>query len=929
LGAMLRSKLGVLVASSFLFLSLTSADRQVQRNNIQTKFENVRAPSNEALCPKNNRAVVVYENFFEDDFQHDHEERSHPESVFIKEGSLSLNGSADTTSPLWRVNIQPEHLRDDKSEAICISMKKRSKWGDIGFEIVLADSDGEIVSVGYARSLSRREALEAPLSSAEPELALHQDDDCWTWNAGRTFLARKDGACSTADPGCCTGHVSGGSAPTADTWVEDALCYAPSTGVAWLLTRMPATTGDNGTNANKNTTKYLPENYETPTSTISRPSSGRGFHVRLLWQQPMEAHAKRKSNSNSTSNASLRIDDLQIYTCMRPRPPAVLPRPLLHVVDIGSSDEASTQGSYRPVLPSHSPGQRRYDEDVVVQAERKHNRGPLLRRQLILSFQSFPPHSTMFTFGLLVCCLLMFRRLRRSTPPSEGTSQLPVHCAPGIAPTASDVIPRAASLLGGGGGGSSLVKEDALHRIGSAHDGVHCTKLLKRSVLEDSANVGAVDETSAQAASSNTTLSSKTSPSSGSKVVERVDCATSPYVSAEGHEGNEEGIASGGNKPALGKMRSASDLVEHIQAHLAAGSEGDSESWRIPSMDEVTILGRVDEGHYGEVFRAKWRGCEVAVKRIKMGPALWEDAPPKAKKKQGPASWEVRLGLAEARDSDDISMSGSEKDDISNSSEEHNNLNNAHQEEQRQRLAESFARELSLLKRLRSNRIVLFMGACLGPPDLCLVTEYLPRGSLHDLLHRKKKLPKGRRLLQMARDIAEGCAYLHAERIVHRDLKASNLLLDENYRVKVADFGLSRIRPGSVEALPTASWAGTIAYMAPEILRGDSGCTEGSDIYSFGVVLWEMVTGHLPWRGLESWQVMQRMGTMGESLPVPAANSEESHLCPPALLELMAACLDHQHVKRPTFQEVLIQLDAIQLDANAIRTTSSGELSSS
>jgi hypothetical protein len=146
-----------------------------------------------------------------------------------------------------------------------------------------------------------------------------------------------------------------------------------------------------------------------------------------------------------------------------------------------------------------------------------------------------------------------------------------------------------------------LVKEDALHRIGSAHDvvdGVHCAKLLKRTVLEDSANVG---ETSAQAASSNTTLSSKTSPSSGNKVVERVDCATSPYVSAEGHEGNEEGIVSGGNRPALGNMRSANDLVEHIQAHLAAGSEGDSESWRIPSMDEVTILGRVDEGHYGEV----------------------------------------------------------------------------------------------------------------------------------------------------------------------------------------------------------------------------------------------------------------------------------------------------------------------------------------
>jgi serine/threonine protein kinase len=87
------------------------------------------------------------------------------------------------------------------------------------------------------------------------------------------------------------------------------------------------------------------------------------------------------------------------------------------------------------------------------------------------------------------------------------------------------------------------------------------------------------------------------------------------------------------------------------------------------------------------------------------------------------------------------------------------------------------------------------MAACVAPRDLCLLTEYLPRGSLHALLYRRRKRPQGRRLLQMARDVAEGVAFLHAHNVVHRDLKPSNLLLDDDYRVKVSEGGVRPVQP--------------------------------------------------------------------------------------------------------------------------------------
>ncbi|KAL6564966.1 copper transport protein ctr1 [Orobanche minor] len=157
------------------------------------------------------------------------------------------------------------------------------------------------------------------------------------------------------------------------------------------------------------------------------------------------------------------------------------------------------------------------------------------------------------------------------------------------------------------------------------------------------------------------------------------------------------------------------------------------------------------------------------------------------------------------------------------------------------------------MKRLRHPNIVLFMGAVTEPPNLSIVTEYLSRGSLYRLLHKPgaKEALDERRRLSMAYDVAKGMNYLHkCNPPIVRDLKSPNLLVDRKSTVKVCDFGLSRLKAKTF--LPSKSAAGT--WMAPEVLR-DEPSNENLDLYSFGVILWELTTLPQPWGNLNPAQV--------------------------------------------------------------------------
>ncbi|XP_047325342.1 serine/threonine-protein kinase EDR1-like [Impatiens glandulifera] len=281
-----------------------------------------------------------------------------------------------------------------------------------------------------------------------------------------------------------------------------------------------------------------------------------------------------------------------------------------------------------------------------------------------------------------------------------------------------------------------------------------------------------------------------------------------------------------------------------VHTDLSAGNDrintvlGEIGGWEI-SWEDLQIGERVGIGSYGEVYRSELNGTEVAVKKFM-----------------------------------DQDISGDA----------------LHQ----------FKCEVEIMLRVRHPNVVLFMGAVTHPPNLSILTEYLPRGSLYKLLHRSSNQLNEKRRLRMALDVAKGMNYLHTSNpvIVHRDLKTPNLLVDNNWVVKVCDFGLSRIKHHTF--LSSKSSAGTPEWMAPEVLRNEPS-NEKSDVYSFGVILWELATLRVPWTGLNSMQVVGAVGFQNRHLHI----MEEIH---PLAAKIILDCWHRDPQSRPSFTELIYRL---------------------
>eukprot|EP01111_Echinosteliopsis_oligospora_P013540 TRINITY_DN4878_c0_g1_i1.p1 TRINITY_DN4878_c0_g1~~TRINITY_DN4878_c0_g1_i1.p1 ORF type:complete len:522 (+),score=97.63 TRINITY_DN4878_c0_g1_i1:241-1806(+) len=256
---------------------------------------------------------------------------------------------------------------------------------------------------------------------------------------------------------------------------------------------------------------------------------------------------------------------------------------------------------------------------------------------------------------------------------------------------------------------------------------------------------------------------------------------------------------------------------------------------------ELVLENEIGHGSFGQVYRGVWRGTEVAIKKLPKDSMM----------------------------KDNQSLS-------------------------------DFMKEAFIMRQLRHPNVLQVLGICLTP-SACIVMEYMPKGSLFHQIHTNTVVLDWPIIRKVCIEVCRGMAYLHGcnPPLIHRDLKPHNLLVDEHWRVKVCDFGLSKF----LEPKKDMTACGTPAYAAPEVLRNSS-YTTSADVYSFGICVWEMISRTAPYHGMPPFQIIFNVGTQGTRPPMP----DGVH---PLLAGLIQECWAEDPASRPSFLTIADRLTSM------------------
>uniref|UniRef100_A0A8C6UV55 RAF proto-oncogene serine/threonine-protein kinase n=1 Tax=Neogobius melanostomus TaxID=47308 RepID=A0A8C6UV55_9GOBI len=222
----------------------------------------------------------------------------------------------------------------------------------------------------------------------------------------------------------------------------------------------------------------------------------------------------------------------------------------------------------------------------------------------------------------------------------------------------------------------------------------------------------------------------------------------------------------------------------------------------------------------------------------------------------------------------------------------------------------AFRNEVAVLRKTRHVNILLFMGY-MTKDNLAIVTQWCEGSSLYKHIHVLDTNFQMIQLIDIARQTAQGMDYLHAKNIIHRDMKSNNIFLHDGLTVKIGDFGLATVKTRWSGSHQVEQPSGSILWMAPEVIRMEDNNPYSfqSDVYSYGIVLFELMTGELPYSQIANRDQIIFMVGRGYLSP---DLSKLYKSCPKAMKRLVADCIKKSKDERPLFPQILSSIELLQ-----------------